>query len=83
MRKLLPLVLLALAGCNAPPMNDAQRAAYYQSLQNMQAIQAQQAAQPIYQPVQSQPLQFQNAPIQGPRTTNCRRVGNEVNCTSY
>lgn len=94
MRKLLPLALLALAGCNTTPMTPEQRAFL---LQHMQAQQAQTNqnlrdianSQPGYQIVQPQPiqptLQYQAPLLTGPKTTYCRKSygAQQVECTTY
>ena len=48
-------------------------------------LRAFQAMQPVYQPQPYQPQQFQFGPSQSsrPTTTNCMRLSDSVNCTTY
>jgi hypothetical protein len=66
-------------------MNEAQRANYDRAMANMYQQQQLQAAQPIYQPVQVQPLQLQAPNLQryAPIETTCLRNGTRTTCTTY
>lgn len=92
MRKLLPLALLALAGCNAPPMSPEQRTMLLMQMQAQQQQNMNNIANSLgdqQRTIQQQPTyvapQFQAPVLTGPKTTYCRKSygGQEVTCSSY